>query len=417
MSVTDADPQKWARLRDEFHLPPGQIYLDGNSLGLLNRRSEAAVLRVLAAWATQGIGGWSDAGWIDLAERTAARLAPLVGASPSSIALTAQTTLNLHQLLATLYDPTQPTRRVIVADPLNFASDAHALSSHLKLRGVDPATHLRWVRSRDGFTLRTEDIVAMLTDDVQVLVLPSVLYVSGQLLDVRAITAAAHARGILVGWDLAHSIGAVPHTLEADGVDFAFWCNYKYLSAGPGAIGGLFLHPRHHDRPPGLAGWWGVRSDQRFNLDLDHAPASGAARLHIGTPPILSLAPLAGSLELFAEAGGMQAVRARSLELSTHLLERAECELAGHGFSIVTPRTADERGGHIALAHPSAGQICPALRAVGVVPDYRHPAVLRLAPSAFYNTREDVDHAVDRLIDIMQNGAHLNWPPVETAAP
>ena len=415
MSTPDAE--KWARLRDEFHRPPGQVYLDGNSLGLLNRRSEAEVLRVLAAWATQGIGAWSDAGWIDLAERTAAQLAPLLGASPASIALTAQTTLNLHQLLATLYDPTHPTRRVIVADALNFASDAHAIASHLKLRGADPGTHLRWVRSRDGFTLRQEDILAMLTDEVQVLVLPSVLYVSGQLLDVAALTAAARARGILVGWDLAHSVGAVPHALEADGVDFAFWCNYKYLNAGPGAIGGLFLHPRHHDRPPGLAGWWGVRGDQRFRLDREHVPAVGAARLHVGTPPILSLAPLGGSLELFAEAGGIDAVRARSLELSTHLLERAENELASHGFSVVTPRPAAERGGHIALAHPSAGQICPALRAAGVVPDYRHPAVLRLAPSAFYNTHEDVDLAIDRLISIMHTGAHLAWPPVETAAP
>ena len=234
----------WSELRAEFFLPPGQIYLDGNSLGLMSRPAQNAALQVLAAWGSQGIGGWTDAGWIDLAERTAVQLAPLVGASPTAVGVTAQTTINLHQLLATVYDPTHPTRRTIVADALNFASDTHALSSHLRHHQVDPADHLRLIASRDDFTLRTDDILAALTADVQLLLLPSVLYVSGQLLDLTAITAAARERGILVGWDLSHSIGAVPHQLETDGADFAFWCHYKYLNAGPGAVGGLYLHPQ-----------------------------------------------------------------------------------------------------------------------------------------------------------------------------
>ncbi|MCF3651300.1 kynureninase [Synoicihabitans lomoniglobus] len=411
------DDAKWAQLREEFYLPPGQIYLDGNSLGLLNRRAEAATLQALAAWGAGGISGWEDVGWIDLAERTAATLAPLIGASPAAVGVMAQTTVNLHQLLATLFDPTHASRRVIVADELNFASDTHAIHSHLRQRGLDPATHLRCIKSPDGFTLRTTDILATMRDDVQLMVLPSVLYVSGQLLDLAAITRAAREREILIGWDLSHSIGAVPHELEAQGADFAFWCNYKYLNAGPGAVGGLFLHPRHHDRAPGLAGWWGVRPDQRFSLHAEHVPAPGAARLQIGTPSILGLAPLTGSLALFAAAGGIAAVRDRSLALTAHLLSRADTELAALGFSIVTPRDAADRGGHIALAHPSAGQICPALRAAGVVPDYRHPAVLRLAPVAFYTTRADIDQAIDRLIEIMRTNAHHAWPPVETAAP
>ncbi|MCC5024257.1 MAG: hypothetical protein J6386_16350 [Candidatus Synoicihabitans palmerolidicus] len=165
----------WAALRDEFHLPPGQIYLDGNSLGLLNQRSEAAILQTVQAWATHGISGWSEAGWLDLAERTATSLAPLIGASPTSIALCAQTTVNLHQLLATLYDPNNSARRVIVADELNFASDVQAITSHRQLRGIDPATHLRLIRLPDGRTLHTADIIAAFTRDVQVVVLPSVL--------------------------------------------------------------------------------------------------------------------------------------------------------------------------------------------------------------------------------------------------
>ncbi|WP_221032762.1 kynureninase [Actomonas aquatica] len=411
------DDATWAPFRAEFHLPPDQIYLDGNSLGLLSRRAEAAVQTVLRDWATHGIGGWSEGGWIDLAERTAADLVPLLGASPQAIALTAQTTLNLHQLLATLFDPAHPTRRVILADPINFASDAHAIESHLRLRGLDPASHLRWIRSTDGRTLETADIVAAFTPDVQLAILPGVLYVSGQLLDLPAINAAARERGVLIGWDLSHSIGAVPHHLETEGADFAFWCTYKYLNAGPGAIGGLFLHPRHHERPPGLAGWWGVDPVHRFTLDLAHRPAPGASRLHVGTPPILSLAPLAGSLELFPLVGGIAALRARSLALTTHLLARCDDTLAALGVTIATPRDPAARGGQVALVHPAAGRLCPALRAAGVVPDYRHPDVLRLAPSPFYNTFADVDAAIDRLAEILRSQSYLDWPDPTTAAP
>ena len=408
---------RWTRLRAEFHLPPDQIYLDGNSLGLLSRPAEAKLSEAVTAWKEHGIGAWQSAGWIDLPERLGARLAPLIGARPASIALTGQTTSNLHQLLATLYQPSDLSRTTILADELNFASDHHAITSHLRLRGVDPAANLKQVKSSDGHTLTTADIVEAMTADVQLVVLPSVLYVSGQLLDMPTITAAAKSRGILIGWDLSHSVGVVPHQLEAIGADFAFWCNYKYLNAGPGAIGGLFLHPRHHDAAPGLAGWWGVQPARRFDLDTLHEPATGAARLQVGTPPILSLAPLAGSLDLFEAAGGIGAVRQRSLELTQSLLERVERDLAPLGFELITPRLPADRGGHIALSHPAAGQICPALRDMGVVPDYRHPGVLRLAPCAFYTLPHEVDDAMNRLIEVIQTKTYQNWPAVETAAP
>lgn len=407
----------WTRLRAEFHLPPGQIYLDGNSLGLLSRRAEDQLTACLQAWKQHGIGGWQTAGWIDLPERLAARLEPLLGAAPRSVALTGQTTNNLHQLLATLYDPTNTQRPVILADALNFASDHHAISSHLQLRGRDPDQDLRLVGSVDGATLTTADIVAAMTENVQVIVLPSVLYVSGQLLDLARITAEARKRGILIGWDLSHSVGVVPHELDANGADFAFWCNYKYLNAGPGAIGGLYLNQRHHDRAPGMAGWWGVQPDVRFNLEPHHTPAAGAARLQVGTPPILSLAPLAGSLDLFDEAGGISAIRERSLLLNARLLHRVITDLVPRGFELITPEAPHERGGHLALRHPAAGQICPALRERGIVPDYRHPAVLRLSPNAFYTAPDEVDEAVDRLIEIMETRAYENFPRVETAAP
>lgn len=400
-----------ARFRAEFALPPGQIYLDGNSLGLCSRRAEASLLRALREWRTLGINGWTDAAppWLTLPDELATQLAALVGAAPDEIAITGSTTTNLHQLLATLFDPAA-TRKVILADPLNFASDAHALRSHLRQRGLDPATHLREIPSRDGRTLREDDIIAAMTPDVQLAMLPVVLYLSGQLLDVARLTREAHARGVVIGWDCCHSVGAVPHHFDRDGVDFAFWCSYKYLNAGPGATGGLYLNRRHFGRPPGLAGWWGVRKDRRFALSHEHEPAAGAEALHIGTPNLLSLAPLQGSLEMFAEAGGVDALRAKSLALTSYLMELIDAELASFGCGIANPREASRRGGHVALAHPDAWRLSQALKAAGVVPDFRQPDIIRLAPVALYNTFADCAETVARLREIFLTRAHEQFP-------
>lgn len=410
----------WAALRAQFLLPPGRIYLDGNSLGLLCQPAQNALLSVVAEWATLGINGWLEGTptWLTYAEDTATSLAPLLGVAPADLALTGQTTPNLHQLLATLFNPSHPTRRVILGDTLNFASDGYALASHLRQRGLDPATHLRRIPSRDGFTLTTADILAALTaPDVQLAVLPSVLFTSGQLLDLPTLSAAARAHGVLLGWDLSHSIGAVPHDFTAAGADFAFWCSYKYLNAGPGAPGGLWLHPRHAARPPGLAGWWGVSAARRFDLAPEHDPAPGAARLHIGTPSILGLAPLRGALSLFNAAGGIEAVRAQSLALTEHLITQADHLLAPLGLSIVTPRDPAARGGHVALCHPEARRLAAAWRAAGVIPDFRPPAVLRVAPVAFYNTFADIDAALNHLAAILHDGRYRDLPTPSDLVP
>jgi kynureninase len=433
-----ADPL--ARFRAEFFLPPGKIYLDGNSLGLLSRRAEAHLTRVIAEWRTLGIDGWTEASppWLTLAETIAEKLAPLLGAAPDELCLTGQTTNNLHQLLATLFDPRGtgrptrdshdhgpgdpchcPPRTVILGDALNFASDAYALQSHLRLRGLDPNTHLRLIPSRDGRVLRLDDILtAFSAPDVQLAVLPAVIFTSGQLLDVATLTRKARQRGIFIGWDLSHSIGAVPHTLGGDeGPDFAFWCNYKWLNAGPGAVGGLFLHRRHHARAPGLAGWWGVRADRRFAMAPHHEPAAGAAALHIGTPHILSLAPLLGSLELIAEAGGLCALRAKSLALTDFLLALVDRDLAPLGFTVATPRGEPARGGHLALAHPDAWRFCQALKAANVVPDFRAPDLLRLAPSPLSTSFADCAAAIARLQHIALTRSHENFPSAPALVP
>lgn len=410
------DPlRRWA---DEFNAPAGAIYLDGNSLGLLSRRAEATLARVVDQWRSLGIDGWTRAQppWLDLPQIAAAGVAPLVGAEPRDVGIGGQTTPNLHQLLATLYDPTAPAR-VIVADALNFASDTYALQSHLRLRGLDPARHLRLIPSRDGRILRIDDIIATFTSDVQLALLPAVLFTSGQLLDVTTITRKAKAAGITIGWDLSHSVGAVPHELARDGADFAVWSHYKWLNAGPGSVGGYFLHPRHDGRPPGLAGWWGVRPDRRFAMASEHEPAAGAAGLQIGTPHILSLAPLLGSLEIVQEAGGIAPLRAKSLAQTDLLLALIDRELAGHGFTVVTPRGHPVRGGHVALAHPEARRICQALKAAGVVPDFRGPDLIRLAPSPLFTRFADCAEAVSRLRRVVESDAHLRLPEAPTLVP
>jgi kynureninase len=403
-----ADPL--ARWRAEFHLPAGQIYFDGNSLGLLSRPAESTVQRVLAEWRTLGIAGWTDAAtpWVSLCESIAAQLAPLVGAAANQICVTSSTTGNLHQLLATLFAPTRE-RRVILGDELNFPSDAHAITSHLRQRGLDPAVHYREVRSRDGRTLEEADIIAAFTPDVQIAVLPAVLFTSGQLLDLARLTREAHARGILIGFDCSHSIGAVPHAFDAGGVDFAFWCSYKYLNAGPGAVGGLYLNRRHHAHAPGLAGWWGVKLERRFAMSHTHEAALGAPALHVGTPHLLSVAPLQGSLEIFAAAGGIAPLRQKSLALTTWLMELADAHLAPLGFQVVTPREPARRGGHVSLAHAEAWRICQALKQAGVVPDFRPPDVVRLAPTALYNSYSECVAVVERLQQIVSSRTYENF--------
>jgi kynureninase len=257
------------------------------------------------------------------------------------------------------------------------------------------------VPSRDGFNLNASDIIAAMTEDVQIAVLPAVLYASGQLLDIASLTAEAHRRGILLGCDCSHSIGAVPHHLNDWNVDFAFWCNYKYLNGGPGATGGLYLNRNHFSRLPGLAGWFGCRKEAQFDMSPIMEPAEGAGRLQIGTPNILSMAPLLGSLEMIEEAG-IERMRAKSLALTAYLMQLIETECESFGFTFANPREEDRRGGHVALVHPEAVRTCKALKAVNVIPDYRPPHIVRLAPIALYTSFMDCYEAVRRLRDIME---------------
>jgi len=406
--LDEADPL--ARFGAEFHRVPGQIYLDGNSLGLLGKRAEAATLAALDAWKTRGIGGWLDADppWFSLAETLGEKVAGLVGAAADEVVVTGSTTANLHQLLATFYQPTG-TRTKILADSLCFPSDLYAIQSHLRLRGLEWLDHGTLAGSEDGRTLDEGAIESAMTEDIALAILPAVVYRSGQLLDMERICRAARERGVVLGWDCSHSVGAIPHRLGAWGADFAFWCSYKYLNGGPGAVGGLFVARRHFGVAPGLAGWFGMRKDRQFDMGPTFEPAIGAGGMQVGTPHILSMAPLLGALELIEEAG-IEAIRAKSLALTGFLRELVEAELSEFGVGCVTPTEDHRRGGHVALTHPEAARICRALIAAGVIPDHRPPDIVRLAPVALYTSFADVREAVSRLRAILADQTHESFP-------
>lgn len=398
-----------ARFRDRFYLQPGVIYLDGNSLGLASRDAEASLLLVVADWKEQAVEGWTggERPWFYLAERLGAMQAELVGASPEEVLVTGTTTTNLHTLAAGFYRP-QGRRSKIVALAAEFPSDIYALKSHLQLHGLDPAEHLVLVESADGRTVDEGQLIAALTEDVALLVHSAVLYGSGQLLDVARIAAAARQQEIPMGLDLSHAAGSVPVRLTDWGVDFAYWCSYKYLNGGPGATGALFVHRRHFGRAPGLAGWFGNTKATQFRMALEFDPAATAGAWQISTPTVLSSGPLLGSLELFREAG-MANLRAKSLRLTEYLMRLTDHYLAPLGCRVGTPREPDRRGGHVAVEHPEAAAICRALRAHGVVPDFRPPAIIRLAPVPLYNSFAEVWQAVQVFGQIVAAGEHHRY--------
>lgn len=389
-----------AKYKDEFYLLENKIYMDGNSLGLLAKRAEKKSAVLLNSWKELGVGGWTegDHPWFYLSEQIGALMAPLVGGKESEVIATGSTTTNLHQLVSTFYKPSGK-RMKILADELNFPSDIYALQSQLALKGYAPEEHLVRVKSRDGRFLNEEDIIAAMTEEIALIVLPAVLYRSGQILDIAYLTKEARKRNIPIGFDLCHSIGAIEHDLHKQEVDFAFWCTYKHLNGGPGSVGGLFVHEKHFGTRAGLSGWFGSNKEAQFDMSHTMTPASHAGAFQIGTPHVLSLAPLLGSLEIFEEAT-IGRVRKKSLRLTEYFLMLVQKVLSDHGFIIGNP-VDDSRGAHILLEHPEAARICQALKAAGVIPDFRAPNGIRLAPVALYNTFEDVWQTVQILKTIM----------------
>ena len=393
------------RYRKRFYIPDQSIYMDGNSLGLLSADAEASLHRVLSEWRMLGIRGWLEAErpWFWYAEELGELTAPLVGAATGELVVTAGTTVNIHALVSAFYQPTGK-RTKILADALNFPSDIYALKGQIVLRGLDPDRELVLAPSEDGRTLDEEQLVSMMTDEVALIWLPSVLFTSGQLLNMAYLTAEAHKRGILIGFDCSHSAGVVPHRFSEWGVDFAAFCSYKYMNGGPGCPAFLYVNKKHFERKPVMVGWFGYDKKRQFDMlhEFDHA--RGAGGWQISSPVILGAATLEGSLRLFDKAG-FDNLRKKSLALTAYFMELADTLLpeGRYGLSVVTPREPERRGGHVALAHPTeAWRITEAIKARGVVPDFRTPDVVRFAPVAFYNTFAEVWETVHALKAVME---------------
>ncbi|MDZ7724008.1 MAG: kynureninase [candidate division KSB1 bacterium] len=400
--LDEQDPLR--SIRDRFYINPDEIYMDGNSLGLLSKDAEASLARIVDEWKQLGINGWMHAQtpWFTYAEKLAAQFAPLVGAEPKEIILHASTTVNLHALLATFYLP-QGEKRKILIESHAFPTDRYAVQSQLQSKGFDPQQDLKKVD-----TLDERDVIDAMTGDVALILLPSVLYRSGQLLDIERLATAAYEREIVIGFDCSHSVGAVPHSFSNLYVDFGCWCTYKYCNSGPGGIAGLYVNQKHFNKKPALTGWFGSAKEKQFDMSYQLEPAGNAGAWQLGTPHILSLAPLEGALHIINETG-INTIREKSLRLTDYLMFLIDRELTPYGFEIVTPPEPERRGGHVALTHANAVQINKALKAKGIVSDFRLPDIIRLAPVALYNTFSEVWQVVRTLKTIMQTGEYRNY--------
>lgn len=406
------EKDKLKTFRDRFYVNNDTIYMDGNSLGLLSKDSEASLLRVMNEFKELGINGWMGAKepWFTYAENLGSRQAALVGACKDEVIVTASTTTNMHNLLATFYKPCGKRKKVLM-DELNFPSDFYAVQSHLRLHHLDIEENLAIVPSRDGKTIDENDAIAMMNEDIAIAIFPSVLYRSGQLLDMKLLTEKAHEKGIIIGFDCCHSAGAVPHELHNWDVDFAFWCNYKYLNCGPGSTGSLFVNRKHFNTLPGLAGWWGYNKNKQFDMIREFEPAGNAGSWQISTINLFSTAPLEGSLNIFEEAG-MDSIRSKSLKQTSYLMYLIDNLITDEPyiFKVGSPREESRRGGHVALEHETeAIRINQCLKEKGVVPDFRYPNVIRLAPIALYTSYHEIWQVVRIIKEIMDNKEYLKF--------
>jgi kynureninase len=388
-----------------FHIPPAAggryadtAYLAGNSLGLQPRATREQLLADVDAWARLGVEGHLDAErpWLPYHESLTGPAARLVGAVPAETVMMNSLTVNLHLLMVSFYRPTGRRDRIVIEDSA-FPSDSYAVRSQARFHGLDPDRAV--VRLDPGDVL---DYLAAEGDTVALVLLGGVNYLTGELMDIPAITQAGHAAGAVVGWDLAHAVGNVPLRLHDWDVDFAAWCTYKYLNAGPGAVAGAFVHERHlgaRDDLPRFEGWWSTEAGTRFEMAPVSRPPATADAWQVSNPPIFAMGPVRTSLELFDQVG-MAALRERSLRLTGYLARLLATAVPDGAFTVLTPADPDRRGCQLSvqLRGGSAEDLVEQLsRRHGVVADARQPDVVRLAPVPLYSTHHDCWRAVEAL--------------------
>ncbi len=405
--LDQADPLAAFRERFVIH-DPDLIYLDGNSLGRLPQAAVERLTTTTQEWGGRLVRGWNE-GWLELPQRLGGKLAGLIGADPDEVLIADATSVNLFKLLTAFLQHqrrTQPQRRRVVTDRLNFPSDLYVVQGVLDLlegwelamppdeAGADPA----------------EQIIACLGEDVALVTLSHTTFKSGYTYDMARLTAAAQAAGAIMLWDLSHSVGALPIDVRAAQADGAVGCTYKYLNGGPGAPAFLYVRRDWQEvlRNP-ISGWFGQQA--MFDFDLRYTPAAGVRRFATGTPSILALCAIEAGLDLLLEAG-MARVRAKSVQQTEYLISLWEQELQPLGFTLNSPRQAERRGSHVALGHPQALGIDLALiHEKQVLPDFRAPDNLRLGLAPLYNRFTDIFVAVQRMREVVQEGSYRRYTP------
>ncbi|MFZ5544555.1 MAG: kynureninase [Pseudomonadota bacterium] len=395
-------------LREQFEIPPGLIYLDGNSLGVMPKTTPARVQQVVQQeWGHDLIRSWNTAGWITLPQRLGDKIALLVGAGPGELVVADSTSVNLYKVLSAalaMAAADAPDKRVILSERHNFPTDLYVAEGLARERGYELV-----------LADEAEQIEPLLAErNVAVLMLTHVNYRSGRMHDMGAVTRHAHEAGALVLWDLAHSAGAVPVNLKGNGpaeeaADFAVGCGYKYLNGGPGAPAFVWVHPRHADRfwQP-LSGWMGHAAP--FEFTPQYRPAAGIARYLCGTPPVISMAALECGVDTVLAAEkipgqGMAGLRRKSLALTRLFIELVESRCAGHGLALASPREDVQRGSQVCFSHAEAGYpIMQALIARNVIGDFRAPDILRFGFTPLYTAFADVWDAVEQLKQVLESG-------------
>ena len=403
---------KIAHYRDQFHIPKDKngnewIYMCGNSLGLQPKSTKNYINQELEDWAKFGVEGHFEAKnpWMPYHEFLTESMAKVVGAKPIEVVTMNTLTTNLHLLMVSFYQPTKAKFKIVIESDA-FPSDRYAVESQLRFHGFDPKEGLvEWKPRKGEELLRIEDLETIVEeqgDEIALLLIGGVNYYTGQYLDLKRIAEIGHAKNCMVGIDLAHGVGNIKPELHNSGVDFAAWCTYKYLNSGPGSLGGLFVHEKHaHDKSlKKFSGWWSHNKTTRFNMrqDLDVMP--GAEGYQLSNPPILSMAAIKASLDMFNEVG-MDALRDKSEKLTGYfefLLNTIESD----SIKIITPINPKERGCQLSIQVKNADKsLHKNLTENHIITDWREPDVIRCAPIPLYNSFEDVYRMVEKLKELV----------------
>ena len=402
-----------SHFRKKFHIPTDTtgnelIYLCGNSLGLQPKITSTYIQEELQDWATLGVEGHTDGKhpWLPYHELLTKSMAKIVGAKPIEVVMMNTLTTNLHLMMVSFYQPTDKKYKIVIeADA--FPSDKYAMESQLKFHGFDEKDGLILWKPREGEELcRFEDLEKILEEqgeEIALLMIGSTNYYSGQSFPLKKITELGHKHNCKVGFDLAHGAGNIQPNLHESGADFAVWCSYKYLNSGPGSLGGCFVHERHANNKDlkRFTGWWGHNKETRFNMRKEFDALPGAEGWQLSNPPILSMAAIRASLNVFEEAG-FENLRKKSMQL-TGFLEFLLDEMNNENISVITPRNPEERGCQLSIQVKNADKnLHTKLTEAGVISDWREPDVIRVAPAPLYNNFMDVYQFIQKLKHVLK---------------